>query len=309
MKGSETAVVSTRIEGLPEPRSGKVRDMYALGDDHLLMVATDRISAFDVVMGEGIPGKGRVLTALSAWWFQQTSEMVRNHVVSTNEGDIRGAVQAAGGTWEPWMAGRCTLCRKARTLPVEAVIRGYLSGSAWKEYRRTGGALWGHELPSGLSESSRLPEPIFTPSTKATFGHDMPMTVIESQVVLGNRHAEVAAASLALYQFAADRTAERGILLADTKFEFGIDSNGDLILIDEALTPDSSRFWPADQYCPGGAQPSFDKQFLRDYLESLADWNKQAPAPPLPAEIIDGTARKYREAFERITGQSLSGAA
>lgn len=298
-------MTSTRIAGLSEPRSGKVRDMYALGDDRLLMVATDRISAFDVVMAEGIPGKGRVLTALSTWWFAKTAHLVPNHVLSTSTEDIRVAIEAAGGTWEPWLTGRCTLCRKARTLPIEAVVRGYLSGSAWKEYRRTGGQLWGHSLPHGLLESSRLPEPIFTPSTKASVGHDMPMTPTEAMVVLGDRFTAVEATALALYRFASEITAAQGILLADTKFEFGVDSAGNLILIDEALTPDSSRFWPADQYAPGGAQPSFDKQFLRDYLESLSDWKKQAPPPALPVDIIDGTAAKYVEAYERISRQSL----
>ncbi len=292
MIDGDGAVTSTRIAGLPEPRSGKVRDMYALGGDRLLMVATDRISAFDVVMAEGIPGKGRILTALSSWWFTKTADIVPNHVVSTSTDVIRAAVEAAGGTWEPWLSGRSTLCRKAKPLPVEAVVRGYLSGSAWKEYRRTGGELWGHILPPGLSESSKLPEPIFTPSTKATIGHDMPMTPTESMVVLGDRYKPVEAISRALYRFASELTAGRGILLADTKFEFGVDTAGELILIDEALTPDSSRFWPESLYATGGAQPSFDKQFLRDYLESLDDWNKQSPPPPLPIEIIEGTASK-----------------
>lgn len=302
---SNDIVVSTSLVGLGEPRSGKVRDMYSVGADHVLMVATDRISAFDVIMGEGIPGKGRVLTALSKWWFARTADLVPNHVVATEPSEIEAAVVAAGGTWEPWLAGRSILCRRAQPLPVEAVVRGYLSGSAWKEYRRTGGDLWGYRLPGGFHESAKLPEPMFTPSTKAKSGHDMPLTPTEAMVVLGNRFAEVEAASLRLYQFAAALTAEKGILLADTKFEFGIDANGALILIDEVLTPDSSRFWPADNYSPGGAQPSFDKQFLRDYLETIPDWNKQAPAPALPAEVIAATASKYQDAYRRITGEAL----
>jgi len=298
-------VLRTEIDGLPAPMRGKVRDVYPLGEDRLLLVASDRLSAFDVVMGEGIPGKGRVLTELAAWWFARTAGLVPNHLISTDDSEVQRAVTEAGGRWNVSLSGRSMLCRRTRPLPVEAVVRGYLSGSAWKEYRRTGSSLWGHALPTGLVESSRLPAPIFTPSTKASSGHDQPLTPTEAMVLLGDRYAIVESNALALYKHAAEYSADRGIVLADTKFEFGVDPSGRLVLIDEALTPDSSRFWPADAYRPGGAQPSFDKQFVRDYLESVPDWNKQAPAPPLPDYVVEGTSAKYREAFERITGTPL----
>ncbi|MFM7322729.1 MAG: phosphoribosylaminoimidazolesuccinocarboxamide synthase, partial [Armatimonadota bacterium] len=255
-------VLRTEVAGLPSPMRGKVRDVYPIGDDRLLLVATDRLSAFDVVMGEGIPDKGRVLTALAAWWFGRTAELVPNHLISIADSEVRSALESVGATWDPMLSGRSMLCRRTQPLPVEAVVRGYLSGSAWKEYRRTGGDLWGHRLPTGLVESDRLPTPIFTPSTKATAGHDQPLTTTEAMVLLGDRYRPVETASLALYDAAGRHAADRGILLADTKFEFGIGPDGALVLIDEILTPDSSRFWPADAYAPGGAQPSFDKQFV-----------------------------------------------
>ena len=298
-------VLSTEIAGLPRHATGKVRDVYQVGEDALLLVATDRLSAFDVVMRQGIPDKGRVLTQLSVFWFEHTQSMVGNHLITADDRQIARRLEEVGARWTTELEGRCLLCRRTQPLPIEAVVRGYLSGSAWKEYRRTGGALWGYSLPSGLRESDRLPSPLFTPSTKASAGHDEPMTPTEALILLGDRFEPVQDAAIALYTAAAERAARAGILLADTKFEFGVDASGTLILIDEALTPDSSRFWPADHYAPGGPQPSFDKQFVRDFLETVPGWNKQAPPPDLPAEIVARTAEKYRDAYRRLTGRSL----
>jgi phosphoribosylaminoimidazole-succinocarboxamide synthase len=263
--------------------SGKVRELYALDDERLLLVASDRISTFDVVLPTEIPDKGRVLTGLSAFWFARTREIVPNHLLALRPD------------------GRSTECRRLEMLPIECVVRGYLSGSGWKDYRATG-AVCGHALPEGLVESARLPEPIFTPATKAQEGHDENITRDQAAELVGRElFDEVERVSLTLYRFAADYAAERGIVIADTKFELGLDPAERLTLGDEALTPDSSRFWPADEYSPGGAQPSYDKQFVRDFCEA-AGWDKEPPGPELPAEVVDGTRARYVEAFERLTG-------
>ena len=278
-----------------------MRDLYAVGENQLLLVASDRISAFDVVMAQGIPGKGRILTRLSVFWFGITQSVIANHLITADDTEIAKALAAVGGVWDETLAGRAMLCKRTRPLKIEAVIRGYLSGSGWKAYKTDGPNLWGNSLPPGLVESDRLPTPIFTPSTKADAGHDEPMTPEEAKALLGEHYDAVVNAAQGLYSFAAAHAEKRGIILADTKFEFGLNENNEVILIDEALTPDSSRFWPADTYLPGGAQPSFDKQFLRDFLESVPDWNKQAPPPDLPAEIIAKTAEKYTDAWRRLT--------
>jgi len=274
---------------------GKVRDIYDLGDA-LLIVTTDRISAFDVIMNEGIPGKGRVLTQISAWWFSQMAEVIPHHLISTDIKDF----PAGCAKYASILEGRSMLVKKARPLPVECIVRGYLAGSGWKEYRETG-AVCGIALPAGLVESSRLDDPIFTPSTKAELGdHDENITFERMAELCGAAVAEKARrATLEIYGKAREIADARGIIIADTKFEFGMIGN-DLILIDECLTPDSSRFWPKDGYRPGTAQPSFDKQYLRDYLETL-DWDKKAPAPRLPEEIVRKTAEKYHEALARLT--------
>jgi phosphoribosylaminoimidazole-succinocarboxamide synthase len=312
-------VLSTTIPGLPRHATGKVRDIYAVGEDALLLVATDRISAFDVVLRQGIPDKGRVLTQLSAWWFGHTRDVVPNHLLTAEDAAIADALADAGVTLtddlRATLAGRSLLCRRSVPLPVEAVVRGYLSGSAWKEYRAAAGGssavdLWGVSLPGGLRESDKLPRPVFTPSTKATSGHDLPMRPDEVAEALGDLAPRVEEAALRLYESAAARAAERGILIADTKFEFGtVQGDGDdfqLLLIDEALTPDSSRFWDAAIYESGRPQPSFDKQFVRDFLEGVPGWDKRPPAPDLPDEIVEKTAEKYREAYRRITGEELA---
>jgi phosphoribosylaminoimidazole-succinocarboxamide synthase len=266
--------------------SGKVRELYALDGDRLLLVASDRISTFDVVLPTEIPDKGRVLCGLSAFWFARTREVCRNHLLAVR-GDARSME-----------------CSRLEMLPIECVVRGYLAGSGWKDYTRTG-SVCGHELPAGLRESDRLPEPIFTPATKAEEGHDENIDLATAAGLVGaERLAEVQATALALYRFAAAHALERGIVIADTKFEFGLDQEGALVLADEAFTPDSSRFWPADEYSAGGPQPSFDKQFVRDYCESLG-WDKTAPGPELPDDVVAGTRARYVEAFERLTGISF----
>jgi phosphoribosylaminoimidazole-succinocarboxamide synthase len=263
--------------------SGKVRELYELGTDRLLLVASDRISTFDVVLPTEIHDKGRVLTGLSAFWFGRTREICPNHLLRIRED------------------GRSSECRRLEMLPLECVVRGYLAGSGWKDYRRSGSTS-GHALPAGFRESDRLPEPIFTPSTKATEGHDENIDAAAASGLVGEeRFREVERVSLDLYRFASTHAAERGILIADTKFEFGIDADGNLVLADEAFTPDSSRFWPADEYEPGKPQPSFDKQYVRDYSESLG-WDKTPPGPELPDEVVEGTRRRYVDAFERLTG-------
>jgi phosphoribosylaminoimidazole-succinocarboxamide synthase len=263
--------------------SGKVRELFALDGERLLLVASDRISTFDVILPTEIPDKGRVLTGLSAFWFARTRAICPNHLLA-----VRGD-------------GRSTECRRLEMLPIECVVRGYLSGSGWKDYGATG-AVCGHELPAGLVESAPLPEPIFTPATKAVTGHDENIDRVRAlELMDAERFDEAERQSLALYRFASAYARERGIIIADTKFEFGVDEQGRLVLGDEALTPDSSRFWPADEYRPGGPQPSFDKQFVRDYCESLG-WDKAPPGPELPEEVVSGTRARYVEAFERLTG-------
>ncbi len=275
---------------------GKVRDIYDLGEQ-LLIVATDRLSAFDVVLPTPIPDKGRVLTQLSLFWFEKLKDVVPHHVVSATD------FPASLAAYRSQLAGRAMLVQRTEPLPIECVVRGYISGSGWKDYKASG-AVCGIKLPAGLRESDRLPEPIFTPATKATTGHDENISFDQAAKLVGGPLAEeVRRISLGIYRRASAYAEQRGILIADTKFEFGR-TNGKLIWIDEALTPDSSRFWPADGYAPGRGQPSFDKQFVRDYLEKL-QWNKQPPGPELPADIVAATREKYREAYRRITGNEL----
>ena len=263
--------------------SGKVRELYALDDERLLLTASDRISVFDVVLPTEIPDKGRVLTGLSGFWFARTKEIVPNHLLTIRED------------------GRSMECRRLVMLPIECVVRGYLSGSGWKSYQESG-EVCGITLPEGLRESDRLPEPIFTPTTKAAEGHDEPLTAEQAAGLVGDeRFAELERISIELYRTAAEYAAGKGIIIADTKFELGLDEQGNVVLGDEAFTPDSSRFWPADEYEPGGAQPSYDKQFVRDYAESLG-WDKTPPGPELPEEVVTGTRARYLEAFEQVTG-------
>src|SRR3954453_2437718 len=281
-------------------RSGKVRDLFAIDDERLLLVASDRISAFDVVLPTPIPDKGRVLTGISRYWFAQTAALMPNHLLSTDVATLPGEYGAAAAE----LRGRSMICRRAEVLPIELIVRGYLAGSGWKDYGRTG-AVCGIPLREGLRESDRLPEPIFTPSTKAEVGHDENISFDEMVATVGAERAEKARdMALALYKFAASRAEPAGIILADTKFEFGTLPDGAMILIDEVLTPDSSRFWDASTYEPGRAQESFDKQYVRDYLETL-DWDKTYPGPELPSEVVAGTRQRYIEAFERITGGSF----
>jgi len=292
-------VMHTDFPGLQLLARGKVRDIYDLGDA-LLLVASDRISAFDVIMNEPIPDKGFVLTTISAFWFHQMEDIVKNHIISTDVAEFPAMCQPFADV----LRGRSMLVKKARPLPVECIVRGYVSGSGWKEYQKSGG-ICGISLPAGLKESDRLPEPIFTPSTKADLGaHDENISFDKMVELCGRDLAEQARDyTLKIYTRAHELADRKGIIIADTKFEFGV-FDGQLIIIDECMTPDSSRFWLKDKYQPGGPQPSFDKQFLRDYLEGL-DWNKTAPAPPLPADIIQKTAEMYREALTRITGKSV----
>jgi phosphoribosylaminoimidazole-succinocarboxamide synthase len=292
-----TAVISqTNFAGVKLRGRGKVRDIYEL-DGELLIVATDRLSAFDVVLPTPIPDKGRVLTQLSAFWFEKLANIIPNHLISTK--DFPDALAA----YSAELDGRAMLVRRTEPVPIECVVRGYISGSGWKDYQKTGG-ICGIPLPSGLRESDRLPEPIFTPSTKATTGHDENISFEETVVRIGRPLAErLREVSLKLYSSAYEHAAARGIVIADTKFEFGL-LGKEIIWIDEALTPDSSRFWPAAEYSPGRAQPSFDKQYVRDYLEKTG-WNKQPPAPALPPDVVAATRSKYREAYQRITGHAL----
>jgi len=285
------------LKSLPLLVRGKVRDVYGVGDDHLLIVTTDRLSAFDVILPEPIPGKGAVLTAVSNFWFERTRSIVPNHIADLSldevlpDADERAQVE-----------GRAIVVKKLRALPVEAIVRGYLIGSGWKDYQQTG-QVCGISLPSGLQLADKLPQAIFTPSTKAAVGdHDENIDFEQTRVLLGDKLAEqVREVSLAIYTSCAGYALERGIIIADTKFEFGLDADEQLVLIDEVLTPDSSRFWPADSYAPGSSPASFDKQFVRDYLETL-DWDKTSPGPTLPPEVIEQTADKYREAQQRLTG-------
>jgi phosphoribosylaminoimidazole-succinocarboxamide synthase len=289
-------ISETNFPGLKLRGRGKVRDIYELGDQ-LLIVATDRLSAFDVVLPTPIPYKGKVLTQLSLFWFDKLAGIVPNHVIEAENFSGEFARYADS------LDGRAMVVRKTEPLPIECVVRGYISGSGWKDYQKTG-AICGIPLPAGLRESDQLPEPIFTPSTKATTGHDENISFDETIKRIGQRLAEkLRDTSLAIYSRALEHATSRGIVIADTKFEFGLIGN-EMIWIDEALTPDSSRFWPADQYVPGQAQPSFDKQFVRDYLETIG-WNKQPPAPALPDDVVTATQNKYREAYQRVTGHEL----
>ena len=291
----------SQLSSLPLLARGKVRDIYAVGDEHLLIVTTDRLSAFDVVLPDPIPGKGAVLTAVSNFWFDRTRSIVPNHLADLELADVLpDAAERAQ------VEGRAILVRKLKTLPVEAIVRGYLIGSGWKDYQATG-KVCGISLPAGLRMADRLPEALFTPSTKADVGdHDENIDFARTETLLGaEMAARVRDASLRLYRQAADFALGQGIIIADTKFEFGVDDRGGLVLIDEALTPDSSRFWPQDDYSVGISPPSFDKQYVRDYLETL-DWDKTPPGPHLPDEIIQRTAGKYREALRRLTGHDLT---
>jgi phosphoribosylaminoimidazole-succinocarboxamide synthase len=286
-------------------RAGKVRDLYQIGDDRLLLVASDRLSAFDVVLPTAIPDKGRVLTGLSRFWFAETAHLVPNHLLSTDPADVPGSITGGDPAVARTLRGRMMIGRLAEVLPIECVVRGYLSGSGWKAYLDDG-AICGIRLPSGLRESDRLPGPIFTPATKAPMGqHDENIPFEAVETLVGPELAlRVREASLALYRHGAAVCERAGIILADTKFEFGVLPSGDLLLIDEVLTPDSSRFWEAAAYRPGRAQPSYDKQYVRDYLE-FEHWDKTAPGPELPVSVIAGTRQRYVEAFERITGASF----
>lgn len=289
-------VWETNLPGIQFLNRGKVRDLYEVGD-RLLIVATDRLSAFDVVLPTPIPDKGRVLTQLSLFWFNLLRDVIPNHVLSASD------FPAELAAYREQLEGRSMLCQKTKPLPVECVVRGYLSGSGWKDYRASG-KICGIPLPAGLQESERLPEPIFTPSTKATAGHDENISFDEAASMIGGELAErVRAVSLDIYRRAVAYAEPRGIILADTKFEFGLVGDK-LIWIDEALTPDSSRFWPADGYQPGRSQPSFDKQYVRDYLERIG-WNKQPPGPELPPEVVEATRARYREAYRQLTGHEL----
>ena len=299
MSNLPTPLLETHLPGWPLAARGKVRDVYTIDDQTLLFVATDRISAFDCVMPNGVPDKGRVLTQMSLFWFDFLRGTIANHLFTANIDEYPAALKQH----RDQLAGRSMLVKKARIFPVECVARGYLVGSGWKDYQATG-SLCGLALPTGLRECDRLPEPLFTPATKATSGHDENISLAQMAAVIGQeRTLELRALTLRIYSQAAAYALTRGIILADTKFEFGLIGD-QLVLADEVLTPDSSRYWPADQYQPGHAQPSFDKQYVREYLESLA-WNKQPPAPALPDDVVIHTRARYLEAYERMTGQSL----
>jgi phosphoribosylaminoimidazole-succinocarboxamide synthase len=294
-------LVETALDDLTLTARGKVRDIYDLGD-HLLIVATDRISAFDYVLGSGIPDKGKVLTQMSAFWFHLTRDVVTNHLVSIDTWDFPAAARRHADVLE----GRTMFVRKARTVPIECVVRGYLAGSGWQEYRETG-RVCGIPLPAGLREADRLPAPIFTPATKAATGHDENISIEEAGRLVGDDLiGRLRDKSIRLYERGAAHAEARGLIVADTKFEFGLVGDGPdaILLIDEILTPDSSRFWPIDQYEPGHGQPSFDKQFVRDYLEQI-HWNKQPPVPSLPPDVVERTRDKYLEAFRRLAGREL----
>jgi phosphoribosylaminoimidazole-succinocarboxamide synthase len=293
-----TALLQTDLGSLPLTARGKVRDIYALPNDQLLFVATDRISAFDHVLGSGIPDKGRILTQLSLFWFDFLRDTVKNHLITANTADYPSQLQS----YATQLEGRSMLVKRAEMFPVECVVRGYLSGSGWKDYQQTGGVC-GIKLPQGLRESDRLPEPIFTPAAKNNIGHDENISFEQMINTIGQKPAEdLRDITFAIYEKASRHAASKGLILADTKFEFGL-VNGEITLADEVLTPDSSRYWPAETYNPGGAQPSFDKQYVRDYLESIR-WNKQAPAPSLPEEVVIRTRAKYLDAFRLITGRT-----
>jgi phosphoribosylaminoimidazole-succinocarboxamide synthase len=296
-------LLETSFSDLTLHGRGKVRDIYRVGDD-LLLVATDRISAFDYVLGAGIPDKGKVLTQLSAFWFERMGDLVPHHVIATDVAKYPAALQK----YAPDLQGRSMLCRRTRPVPIECVARGYLSGSGWKEYQKTG-KVCGVPLPAGLRESDRLPEAIFTPATKEDSGHDINISEDEAAKIIGTElTARLKQLTLEIYRRGCEHAESKGIIIADTKFEFGLVNAGnpatDVVLIDEVLTPDSSRFWPKDQYQPGGAVPSFDKQYVRDYLEAI-HWNKQPPVPSLPDTVVERTREKYVEAFKRLSGREL----
>jgi phosphoribosylaminoimidazole-succinocarboxamide synthase len=294
------SLYQSTIDSLPLLGRGKVRDNYAVGDDKILIVTTDRLSAFDVVMNEPIPGKGMVLNQMTDFWFEKLGDIVPNHLTGVAPESVVGAGEAEQ------VRGRAVVAKRLQPIMVEAVVRGYLIGSGWKDYQATG-AVCGITLPAGLQQADKLPEPIFTPAAKADLGeHDENISFADMEQRIGAELAgRIRSISIALYQRAAEYAATRGIIIADTKFEFGLDSDNVLHLMDEVLTADSSRFWPADSYRPGISPPSFDKQFVRDYLETLTDWPKTAPAPALPADVIDKTQAKYFEAIERLTGAKL----
>jgi phosphoribosylaminoimidazole-succinocarboxamide synthase len=302
-------MTTMRASDLPLPRigRGKVRDIYAVGDDRVLLLATDRISAFDVVMAETIPMKGAVLTQISAFWFRELEGVVPHHMISASADEIIGEVPALKDHRAD-ILGRAMLCRRTTVFPIECVIRGYISGSAWKEYA-TSGTLAGEKLATGLVESAKLEPSIFSPATKAETGHDENITISRMREVVGREVADaLERMTRAVYERGEKKTRERGIIIADTKFEFGRDKGGRIILIDEVMTPDSSRFWAVDVYRPGQPQPSFDKQPLRDYLDAerrAGRWNGDAPAPPLPASVVDATSKRYLEAYRRVTGREL----
>jgi phosphoribosylaminoimidazole-succinocarboxamide synthase len=296
---STSTVVNTELSELLLINRGKVRDVYMVDDARYLLVATDRLSAFDCILPTPIERKGAVLTQLSAFWFEKLRDITPNHVITADTNEMPEPIRSS-----PELRGRSMLVRRTKVFPVECVVRGYLEGSGWKDYQATG-RISGHELPPALKQCDKLPEPIFTPATKATSGHDENITESQFAEIIDKETANyLRATSLALYRKASEYAATRGIIIADTKFEFGVDGNGEILLIDEVLTPDSSRFWAADAYEPGHAQPSFDKQFVREYLETL-DWNKQPPAPPLPREIAEATTARYLEAFKLLTGMEL----
>ncbi|MGB0721625.1 MAG: phosphoribosylaminoimidazolesuccinocarboxamide synthase [Gammaproteobacteria bacterium] len=295
-----SSLYESHIKSLPLIQKGKVRDIYNVDDEHMLLVTSDRISAFDVIMPTPIPGKGEVLTAVSEFWFEATADIVANHLSERSLRDVLGDEDDYAQA-----VGRSMVVRKLKPLPVEAIVRGYIVGSGWKDYQATG-TVCGIALPAGLEQADRLDDPLFTPSTKAAVGdHDMNIDFDETVRLIGADLAEqVRDLSIRIYSHAREHAARRGIIIADTKFEFGLDDDGRVVLIDEVLTPDSSRFWPADQYRPGISPPSFDKQFVRDYLETL-NWDKTPPGPELPGEIVARTALKYREAQERLTGDPV----
>ena len=290
-------IAESQVPELKLLHRGKVRDVYEVDAERILLVATDRISAFDCVLPTLIPRKGEVLTQLSAFWFEKTRDITRNHLITANFDEMPSEIRS-----HEELRGRSMLCRKAKVFPAECVVRGYLEGSGWKDYRDKGGVC-GHNLPKGLVQCDRLLEPIFTPSTKAAAGHDQNISQIEFSRLVGHDNAaELKRRTLAIYDFARKFAKERGIIIADTKFEFGLDQKGRIMLVDEILTPDSSRFWDRDAYEAGHAQPSFDKQFVREYLETL-DWDKTPPGPEIPADVVAGTRRRYVEAYERLTGE------
>jgi phosphoribosylaminoimidazole-succinocarboxamide synthase len=293
-------VAETSLPGLGLLRRGKVRDVYETDGEHLLIVATDRISAFDCILPTQIERKGEVLTALSRFWFERLARVTPNHLVTTDIEQMPAAIRESAEV----LRGRSMLVRRTEVFPVECVVRGYLAGSGWKDYQRTG-EVCGHKLPAGLRESDKLAESLFTPATKAEEGHDENISEARMKEIVGAEATRrLRDTSLALYREAEAYARARGIIIADTKFEFGLDREGRVLLIDEVLTPDSSRFWPAESYSPGGPQPSFDKQFVRDYLETLP-WDKRPPAPPLPAEVAAATTARYLEAYRLLTGESL----